>query len=87
MPLNSTQHGAPPTVRKALPLGVHNITLVGDDQHGHQVTYVYQIEIVSRPPPDLRPFAIVLVVFGAMVLAVWYVWKRELERTQGASPP
>jgi hypothetical protein len=86
VPLNSSEFGPPPGVRKALPLGVHNITIVGDDQHGHRVSYVYQIEIVKRPPPDLRLFAGVIAVAGSMVLVCWYVWKRELERAQGGGP-
>jgi len=87
VPFNSTDYGPPPGVRKALPLGVHNITVVGDDQHGHRVSYIYQIEIVKRPPPDLRLFAGVIAVFGSMVLAVWYVWRREVERGGALRPP
>jgi len=49
-----------------LSLGVHNISIVGDDNHGHRVTYVYQLEILPRPPPDYRFFLLIPMLLALM---------------------
>jgi hypothetical protein len=62
-----------------LSLGTHNITIRGDDGHGNRVDYTYEVHVVPRPPPDLRPFAIVAVLAAAMVAAAWVAWRRAEE--------
>lgn len=59
--------------------GPHTLTLEGDDGHGHRVTYSYQVQVVARPPPDLRPLLFTLVIAGAMVWAAYATWTREGE--------
>jgi hypothetical protein len=86
VPINSSQFAAPPTVRHALPVGVHNITVFGDDHHGHKTTYTYTIEVVPRPHPDLRPFVAVALIAGAMAAVSWWVLKREDELAASRLP-
>ncbi len=59
--------------------GLHTLTLAGDDGHGHLVTYAYQVEVISRLPPDLRPLFFTFVIAGAMVWAAYAAWTREGE--------
>ena len=65
--------------RVQLSPGVHTLTLQGDDGHGHVVTYAYQVEVVSRLPPDLRPLILTLVIAGSMVWAAFAAWTRDGE--------
>lgn len=65
--------------RRELSVGVHNLTIVGDDGHGNRAVYTYTFTVAVRPPPDLRPFAAIGVLALALVGATWYAWREAEE--------
>jgi hypothetical protein len=62
--------------KRVLSLGVHNITVDGQDGHGNRAVYMYQISVVVRPPPDLLPFAFIPLMGVALAAAAWLAWRR-----------
>ncbi len=62
--------------KRELSLGVHNITVVGQDGHGNRAVYTYQVSVVVRSPPDLRLFAFIPLMGVALAAAAWLAWRR-----------
>jgi hypothetical protein len=72
-----------------LSMGTHNLTVSLDDGHGHVVRYLYQVQVIPRPPPDPRPLWFSLILAGLMVWAAYAAYTREEREFEkiAAAPP